>query len=427
NETSPLRQWFQPPDSPHEAYLQKLQQAELDSSSLGQKWIQAAEQSLQDSIPIELPFLARGYFSSDKPRALTYRFEGQRGEILKIEVTVMGERQPELFFDLFQQGYRPNSPFERVASADSGSLTFEYHINRDRQYMLRIQPGLLQSLSYEIKIHTNASLAFPVEGKDSGAIRSFWGDRRDGGKRSHKGVDIFAAKGTPALAAIDGYVSRVKEGGLGGKVVWLRDGSRSQSLYYAHLDTQMVRQGQYVKKGDTLGLVGKTGNARTTPPHLHFGIYQSNVGAVNPFPFIHAQDSTFQPLGQDTVWITQWMRTREANVSFFQTNQLRSKAINQLLQHTPIQVISMTHQWAEVLTSQHQRGWIQARYLEPAEEEIDLLTLARGTRIKDFAGNNAGTLFEFSDENQVSVLAQSEDYYFIRTNKGLQGWINRGS
>ncbi|MEZ4849665.1 MAG: hypothetical protein R3B93_13830 [Bacteroidia bacterium] len=106
---------------------------------------------------------------------------------------------------------------------------------------------------------------------------------------------------------------------------------------------------------------------------------------------------------------------------------MRSKALNQLLQHTPIRVISMTHQWAEVLTSQHQRGWIQARYLEPAEEEIDLLTLARGTQIKDFAGNNAGTLFEFADENQVSVLAQSEDYYFIRTNKGLQGWINRGS
>jgi hypothetical protein len=57
-------------------------------------------------------------------------------------------------------------------------------------------------------------------------------------------------------------------------------------LYYAHLDEQLVSDGQRVRRGDTIGLVGNTGNAATTSPHLHFGIYAPG-GAVNPLPFVN--------------------------------------------------------------------------------------------------------------------------------------------
>jgi hypothetical protein len=50
--------------------------------------------------------------------------------------------------------------------------------------------------------------------------------------------------------------------------------------------TQLVESGQRVSKGDTLGLMGNTGNARTTAPHLHFGIYASG-GAIDPLPFVN--------------------------------------------------------------------------------------------------------------------------------------------
>jgi hypothetical protein len=60
---------------------------------------------------------------------------------------------------------------------------------------------------------------------------------------------------------------------------------KAYSLYYAHLDEQLVSQGERVAKGDTIGLVGNTGNARTTPPHLHFGIYAAG-GAINPLHFV---------------------------------------------------------------------------------------------------------------------------------------------
>src|SRR5690606_37952339 len=82
-----------------------------------------------------------------------------------------------------------------------------------------------------------------------------------------------------------GRITSVKEGGLGGKTVWMRPEGRNISLYYAHLDSQSVSIGQRVAEGDTVGFVGNTGNARTTPPHLHFGIY-SMGGAVDPLPYV---------------------------------------------------------------------------------------------------------------------------------------------
>src|SRR5690606_16676185 len=111
-------------------------------------------------------------------------------------------------------------------------------------------------------------------------------DPRDGDVRKHEGVDIFSSRGTPVVAASPGWVRRVGDNRLGGKVVWINNRELGISQYYAHLDSQLVRSGQQVNAGDTIGLVGNTGNAITTAPHLHFGIYKSGRGAVNPFPFL---------------------------------------------------------------------------------------------------------------------------------------------
>jgi peptidoglycan LD-endopeptidase LytH len=149
-------------------------------------------------------------------------------------------------------------------SAGTEEISNSHTISKTGMYFLRIQPELLGGGKFYLNISNSPSLAFPVEGKDSRAIRSFWGDRRDGGSREHKGVDIFADRGTPVLAAEDGVITRTGTNNLGGKVVWLS--TLTKSLYYAHLDSQAVNPAQVVKKGDTLGFVGNTGNARFTPP-----------------------------------------------------------------------------------------------------------------------------------------------------------------
>ena len=128
------------------------------------------------------------------------------------------------------------------------------------------------------------SLIFPVAGTKS-KIRDLWGASRGGGIRKHKGIDIHAAKGTPVVAIADGVIVEKDHTLIGGKTLWLKSATHGWKAYYAHLDRQLVKEGQRVKKGQVIGTIGNTGNARTTPPHLHFGITGSK-GWVNPLPYV---------------------------------------------------------------------------------------------------------------------------------------------
>jgi murein DD-endopeptidase MepM/ murein hydrolase activator NlpD len=116
---------------------------------------------------------------------------------------------------------------------------------------------------------------------------SFYGDPRDGGRRMHEGLDIFASRGTPVVAADDAVVTSVRNRGLGGKTITLRLASSGVTLYYAHLDEQLVSAGQSVARGEIIGKVGNTGNAATTPPHLHLGIYEGSWRQdVDPWDYL---------------------------------------------------------------------------------------------------------------------------------------------
>jgi murein DD-endopeptidase MepM/ murein hydrolase activator NlpD len=140
-------------------------------------------------------------------------------------------------------------------------------------------------------------LYFPVAGNQSN-VGSVWGDEREGGRRKHEGIDIFAAKGTPVVAISDGVIEYAGNDDIGGKTVTLQPDDYEWEAYYAHLDVQYVSNGQRVKKGQLLGTVGNTGNARTTPAHLHFGIYTDN-GAVDPLPYVKTSPKITSPVPAD--------------------------------------------------------------------------------------------------------------------------------
>lgn len=112
-----------------------------------------------------------------------------------------------------------------------------------------------------------------------------WGAPRSGG-RKHEGVDIFAKRGTPVVSNIDGIVWKMENNRLGGTSVWLF-GAGGAFHYYTHLDRYgNIKPYQYVKRGDIIAYVGNTGNARKTPPHLHYGIYVRGK-AINPYPLLN--------------------------------------------------------------------------------------------------------------------------------------------
>lgn len=130
------------------------------------------------------------------------------------------------------------------------------------------------------------ALPIPVDGVAVEDIADTWGASR-GADRSHEGVDIFAARGTPVRSTTRGVVLRVVERGLGGRQVWVLGPGR-QRHYYAHLDDWApgLQARDVVWPGTLLGTVGDTGNARGTTPHLHYGIYDGD--ALDPLPLLRA-------------------------------------------------------------------------------------------------------------------------------------------
>jgi murein DD-endopeptidase MepM/ murein hydrolase activator NlpD len=98
----------------------------------------------------------------------------------------------------------------------------------------------------------------------------------------HKGIDVACNIGNPVVATADGIVVQVEYNKESGKTVLISHGGGFTTLYY-HLDKYFVKVGQKVKRGDVIGLVGKTG--RALGPHLHYEV-RINDRAVNPRLYI---------------------------------------------------------------------------------------------------------------------------------------------
>jgi len=132
---------------------------------------------------------------------------------------------------------------------------------------------------------------FPVRGPHGtrGPVGLF-GAPRDGG-RTHKGFDVTASCGTRLAAATTGtVVQRGYDRRLDGNFVVIKGLGQPRQYLYAHLiHPATVQKGDFVHVGQTVGFVGKTGNARTVGCHLHFEIHLHGR-PINPQPYLRAWD-----------------------------------------------------------------------------------------------------------------------------------------
>ena len=271
-----------PVTSPHVAYRHSLERSGLSTTPLGKQWVKAGDDALSAPLTVSLPARRSLSVAAEAPSAWAFRVSLKRGQRMEIVASISDDAVPaQAFVDLFAAG-DGGVPEHARGAIGSGAL----EADADRDVIVRVQPELLRGGMLDVTLRAVPALAFPVAGVNPRALQSIFGDPRDAGRRQHEGVDIFARRGANVLSASDGLVIRVAETGRGGRVVWVWDMSRSLRLYYAHLDTQLVSTGQRVKVGDVIGTVGNTGNARTTPPHLHFGIYEHGRGAIDPYWFV---------------------------------------------------------------------------------------------------------------------------------------------
>jgi murein DD-endopeptidase MepM/ murein hydrolase activator NlpD len=176
----------------------------------------------------------------------------------------------------------------RIASATASRVEFSHAMHR-------------RSRRRRSQIHRPLKLTPPLGGRRyvfpvSGS--STFGDgygafRPDVSGNWHHGDDIFAAVGTPVVAVADGRLNRVGWEVIGGWRLWVRDGSGNE-FYYAHLSgySPSTLHRKRVEAGEVIGFVGNTGDAFTTPPHLHFEIHPHQLlslgydGAVDPTSYL---------------------------------------------------------------------------------------------------------------------------------------------
>src|SRR5690606_28820382 len=350
--------------TPRETYEHALDVSGLTETALGRDWLAAAVRALAEPQPIRTPYLETGYLPPEQPTAIGYRVSARRGQDVTVELELHADTPALVFIEAYQVVEEDTArTLRRFAAADSLERSIAFEARRDADYVVRIQPELLRGGRYTLTIRAEGSLAFPVQGASTRNIASGFGAPRDGGRRDHHGVDIFAPRGTPWLGAAAGYVRRVRETPRGGKVVWLRDEARGQSLYYAHLDSQLVADGMWVEPGDTVGLVGNTGNARTTPPHLHFGIYRRGEGPVDPYWFLYRPPAEPPRLAVDTASFGKWTRAARDGIRLRAAPAEEAPALLELPQHTAMRVLAGTGAWYRVRLPDGTVGFVVGRLL----------------------------------------------------------------
>jgi murein DD-endopeptidase MepM/ murein hydrolase activator NlpD len=398
--------------SPHDQYGRKITEAGLKETALGTQWFTAAEQALSKPATIAIPYKEAGYFSADKPRAVGLQFSGKRGQKLLFQLNKQAVSPFVLYADLWELN-APDKP-KRIKFLDTTQLSFDLEVKDNTAYILRLQPELLSSGDYTLSIAVGPSLGFPVAGK-VGRIGSIWGDARDAGARQHEGIDIFAPKGTPALAAVDGTVTAANENNLGGKVVWLRPKGKNYTLYYAHLDEQLANAGQQVKKGDTIGLVGNTGNARTTPSHLHFGIYAFG-GAIDPFPFVNPAIKTPAYVASDVEILKGRLRLNSA------ATLSSSNYANTYKTHTLVQPVAVSVNSYRVALPDGNMVEVPKRSVQKLQNPIRQAKLKVDQLLLDHPTMGAARKLSLPATTSVSVMAFFNDYAFVKY-KDEEGWI----
>jgi SH3-like domain-containing protein len=236
-------------------------------------------------------------------------------------------------------------------------------------------------------------------------------------------VDIFAPRGTPVVAATDAYVRQVDTTPVGGRVIWLRDSKRGASLYYAHLNEILTRRGTRVRPGDTIGTVGNTGNARTTPPHLHFGLYFRREGPFDPWDYLYQPPGEPVPVEVQLADLGRWVRVRGEAIHLRDRPARRGRVLAELPLHTAVRVMGGVGTWYRVRLPDGSSGFVAGRLTEEIGEPLWLERLAQSQNLQEDPVPGAPVVDQVPDGTDLPVLGTFGDYLYVMAPNGRAGWM----
>ena len=331
---------------------QAIEQNFKEDATFFKKYEEVYEQAKNNNLELALPNIIYTKSDSIDFSILSYKIFLEKGVRLKIETNIDID---SLQFAVDIYGILNDTLISKkpIVSNEANLNHLDFEVFKTGYYKIVMFPESNKKVDFNIGIYTEPVFLFPVAGKGNKDIQSYWGAARSGGKRKHEGIDIFAKRGTPVIASVDGFIATAKNSGLGGKQIWLKSGFFGKTLYYAHLDSILKTSGKNVKVGDTLGFVGNTGNAKGASPHLHFGIYNSS-GAINPLAFVKKSDL---PKMKEEKVFTNGI-TKSAKNELRIGSGVAYKKIETFTENTPIIILGKIDNWFHVQYSNTIEGFM---------------------------------------------------------------------
>ena len=197
--------------------------------------------------------------------------------------------------------HAPASTQPTSTTPQSGAGSSHARRHRHRKHAVAQPLTALPSLGYR-----PSHYVFPIDGGAS-YVDTYGANRNDIYDGWHHGDDLFAPLGTPVVAVARGTLSLVGWNRLGGWRLWLTD-KKGNSFYYAHLAgyARWILTHPHVRAGQVIGFLGRTGDAFTTAPHLHFEVHPHQPafvklhydGAVDPTTYLHKWKVEHVPVGE---------------------------------------------------------------------------------------------------------------------------------
>jgi len=401
--------------SPHDSYYSALLRENLKATA--ERWKMEAEESLTAPLPISLPYSERRLFEADYVQPITFTFDLKTDELIQVNIFPSINTRAEVFVDVFYVKDAATEP-TRIGSMAVKEQQLKIAAEHTGHYLVRIQPSHAAQGLMDIAINSPLRYGFPVDTERENTVQSVFGVDRDGGARRHDGIDIFAPRGTPVIAAEAGQVTRVGNTTRGGKNVWVSGDQRS--FYYAHLDSIAVSPGSRVMRGEILGTVGNTGNAVTTNPHLHFGIYKFAQGAVDPLPLVGRKKSVTTYVPPRVELAPRWLSVKTEKTNLRSGPSLKTTSVASLMRAELVQVDSVAGDWLRVTTGEGTKGFI-ARSLTQMPPE-SLLTLTENYVAFYLPEDTAPVVGNFSAGDKLPTLGKFGSFAWVKMPGGVYAW-----
>jgi murein DD-endopeptidase MepM/ murein hydrolase activator NlpD len=402
----------------HEEFARQLEATGLGQTAMGQRWLHSARSALTEPLMVVPPYAESGGFLAHRAAALGLIFEAFDGQTLRLTFERRGDPTGRIFVEVFYaREPLAEARHVRLRGLEPQESSLEVSLPYDGKYIVRLQPELLVDTVYSLRLELDAAVPFPVE-IESDAVGSFFGDSRDAGSRLHEGIDIFAPRNTPVVAVAAGRAS-TRTTPRGGNVVWLRTANRS--YYYAHLEKGAFTGTREVSVGEVIGYVGNSGNAVTTPTHLHFGVYRRGYGAMDPLPRLAAR--VFDPAPEAVEFSPRHVRTYAGKLNLRAEPDISSEVLQQLDAGSIVKTSAIRGDWLRVTTPADVSGWIHKDYQE------DVLSMGRWqalapTLLLDSLVSNARPVALVDADDDLDVIGSYAMHLLVRNADGQkEGWI----